>query len=286
MTAISNYQIGDFEGFTPEEMHGLLYSPFDPDRSPLILNTGIACESICQVKFYHHILQYLHALRGQEPLKLTQKGNLPRKFCRELFDLKIYEDDIIAKHFQKNPLMKEDDFPYINLINIITHLSKFTKKQHGKISLAKKCHKFMTSGTAPALYCELFKTYITKFNWGYFDHYPESWIIQGGFGFSMLLVQKYGDRARPIEFYCDKYLKAFPGLMRDFPDKSYSSGMKQFQNCYELRVFERFLQRFGFIDIEKKDAFHSMTQTIIKKNLIDQVVKWKTSTIPISNNIQ
>ena len=74
--------------------------------------------------------------------------------------------------------------------------------------------------------------------------------------------------------------------MRDFPDTPYSSGMKQFERCYYIRVFERFLQRFGFIDIEKKGDFHSMAQTIIKKDLIDQVVKWKTSTIPISNNIQ
>ncbi|MCL0067194.1 hypothetical protein M1N54_04880 [Thermodesulfovibrionales bacterium] len=63
--------------------------------------------------------------------------------------------------------------------------------------------------------------------------------------------------------------------MRDFPDKEYSSGESQFQNCYCLRVFERFLKRFGLIEIEEKGDFPSATEIIMKKELIDQLIKWK-----------
>ncbi|MCL0033580.1 hypothetical protein M1M99_02040 [Thermodesulfovibrionales bacterium] len=71
------------------------------------------------------------------------------------------------------------------------------------------------------------------------------------------------------------HLHAFPSVMRDFPDKEYSSGESQFQNCYCLRVFERFLKRFGLIEIEEKGDFPSATEIITKKELIDQLIKWK-----------
>lgn len=269
----NRYPLDGFEGFTPNEMHGLLYSPYDEDKSPLILSTEIHNHLIAQVQFYNNIIQYLDMLREQQPLKLTQKGNLPREFCRELCDTEIPEEYRIA--FKNRPIMREEDSYYIHLINVFTQLLGFTKKEHGKILLTKKCKKYLGLKSASGLYQYLFSTYTTKFNWRYSDYYPESWIVQGGFGFSIFLVQKYGDKAREIKFYSDKYLRAFPYVMRDFPDTEYSTGEKQFQRCYYLRVFERFLKRFGLIEIEERANFLSDNQAIIKKELINHVIEWK-----------
>ncbi len=136
--------------------------------------------------------------------------------------------------------------------------------------------KYLESKSSSDFYRYLFSTYTRKFNWGYSDLYPDVWIIQGGFGFSIFLVKRYGDKPKEMKFYSDKYLRAFPSVMRDFPDQEYSTGEKQFQRCYSIRVFERFLKRFGLIEIEEKGDFPSKTQIIMKKELIDQIIKWKT----------
>ena len=42
-----------------------------------------------------------------------------------------------------------------------------------------------------------------------------------------------------------------------------------------LRVFERFLERFGLIEIEEDASFVSYNHVIMKKELLDQVIGWK-----------
>jgi hypothetical protein len=210
---INRYPLDDFEGFTPNEMHGLLYSTFDKEKSPLILNPEINSKLIAQVRFYNHITQFLHMVKEQQPLKLTQKGNLPRKFCRELCDMDILEEERVA--FNNRSIMREEDSYYIHLINLFTQLIKFTVKKHGTISLTNKCEEYLDKKSASELYQYLFTIYTTRFNWGYSDLYPEAWIIQGGFGFSIFLAQKYGDKTREMKFYSDKYLRAFPSAKDD-----------------------------------------------------------------------
>lgn len=268
----NRYPFDDFEGFIPDEMHGLLYSTFDKEKSPLIINPEINDKLIAQVKFYDHIMQYLHKVKEQQPVKLTQRGNLPRKFCRELCDLDILEEDRVA--FNNHPIMREEDSYYIHFVNSFTQLVEFTRKKNGTISLTNKCIEYLDKKSTSELYQYLFTNYSTRFNWGYSDLYPESRIIQGGFGFSIFLVQKYGDKPREIKFYSDKYLRAFPSAIRDFPDTEYSTSEERFQRCYYLRVFKRFLKRFGLIEVEEGD-FLSNNQIISRKELIDHVIKWK-----------
>lgn len=267
------YPLDDFEGFSPNEMHGLLYSPYDEEKSPLVLNTGIDDKLISQVRFYDHIFRFLDILKNQQPLKLTQKGNLPRKFCRTLCEMDILEEDYIA--FKNCLIMREEDSYYIHLINIFTKLIGFTKERQGKLSLTKKYEKYLDCKSTSEMFLYLFRNFTRKFNWGYSDFYPESWIIQSGFGFSIFLVQKYGDKPREIKFYIDKYLRAFPSVMRDFPDTKYSTGEKDFQRCYRVRVFRRFLKRFGFIELKGEDSLFTDDFLIVKKELVDQVIKWR-----------
>ncbi|MFV1950446.1 MAG: hypothetical protein ACC630_00605 [Nitrospinota bacterium] len=265
----------DFEGFSPISMHGLLYSTFDEDKSPLIFKKEIDNQLIAKVPFNNHIKHYLCKIRKEQPLKLTQKGNLPRKFCRELLEHEFFVDESSEKYLKKHPLMKERDSYYINLINILTELCGFTKKVHGEKTLTNKCIKLLELESSYELYRNIFLAYTGKFNWGYSDLYPESWIIQGGFGFSIFLVQKYGDKARDISFYSEKFLGAFPITIHEFSDNPYFSREHQFQNCYYIRMFERFLYIFGLIDMERKGKFPSEERIIKKKKLLDQIIKWK-----------
>ena len=78
-----------FEELSPMEADGLLFSPFDPEASPLLINTNVDDAAIGKVQFLDHIIRYLDLIREREPVKLTQKGNLPLKLVRELRDMNI-----------------------------------------------------------------------------------------------------------------------------------------------------------------------------------------------------
>lgn len=271
MALENHYFDVDFDGLSPHNMHALLYSTFDEKKYPLILAKEIDEKFISNVKFNNHIINYLLKLKEEEPLKLTQKGNLPRKFCREFFQ-ENFTDSNSKIYFEKHPIMREEDLYYIRRINILTELAGFTKKIHGKKSLTKRCSKLLASRSIYQIYRDIFLTYTRKFNWGYFDLYPESLIIQRGFGFSIFLVQKYGSKPKEIEFYSNKFLRAFPITIDEFPDNPYFSGKEQYEKCYDLRTFDRFLYLFGLIDIEKKGKFPSEQRFIVKMDLLDILI--------------
>ncbi len=58
MASQNQYFDVDFEGFSPNNMHGLLYSTFDEKKSPLILANEIDGKLISNVEFNNHIINF------------------------------------------------------------------------------------------------------------------------------------------------------------------------------------------------------------------------------------
>ena len=257
---------GGFERFSPYEMHGLIYTPFDEALSPLRLNKDFDPNQLDQIKFFSDLMLYIQMLNERQPLKLTQKGNLPRKFCVDLYDAGVKGEDLIA--LNRHPINKEADSPYIFIIKLLAKNLGLTKKRYNRLSLTQKGEKTLTDPNPVNLFYDLFVLYTQKYNWAYQDGYPESWIIQAGFGFSIFLVQMYGNKYRPTDFYSDKFINAFPKLTEDFEDTLYRTRKKVSQNAYSLRTFRRFLKRFGLIDMPGE-------QTLRKRPLIDHIVEWR-----------
>jgi len=268
-----NQPVDDFEGITPAQMHGLLYTPFDRKLSPLRLNEGIDNRIIWELKFYRHFMQFLQKIDELQPLKLTQKGNLPQKLLQELCDLDIFESEKERDLIKQFSIRRETDNFYIHIIHILSDMMRLTIKKRGKILLTRDGRRFLDKELARDFYLRLFINYTSRYNWEYGDLYPGSWIIQAGFGFSIYLVQKYGNEPRGVNFYAEKFLKAFSKAMNDFPCTKYLSGLEDFQSCYGLRTFKRFMKKFGFIEILNEDEWDK-DQKIIKKDLVDNFVKW------------
>lgn len=256
---------GGFERFSPHEMHGLIYTPFNETLSPLRLNKELNTNHLEQIKIFSDLMLYIQMLSERQPLKLTQKGNLPRKFCVDLYDAGVKDENLIA--LKGHPINKEADSPYIFIIKILTKKLRLTKKRYNRLSLTQKGEKTLTDFNPRNLFHDLLLMYTQKYIWAYEDRYPESWIIQAGFGFSIFLVQMYGNKYRPTDFYSDKFVNAFPKALDDFKDTEYRTGKRAYQNAYSLRTFTRFLKRFNLIDM-------SDNQTIRKRPLIDHLVEW------------
>ena len=257
---------GGFERFSPHEMHGLIYTPFDEAQSPLRLNKNLDANLLNQIKFFSDLLLFTRMLEERQPLKLTQKGNLSRKFCVDLYDSGVKDEDLIA--LKGHPINREADSPYIFIIKLLARDLGLTKNKYNRLSLTQKGQKTLTDPISVNLFYDLFVLYTQKYNWAYQDGYPESWIIQAGFGFSIFLVQMYGSKSRSTDFYSDKFLNAFPKVLDDFKGTEYQTGKRAYQNAYSLRTFRRFLKRFSLIEMSDK-------RTIRKRPLIDHLVEWR-----------
>ncbi len=117
----------------------------------------------------------------------------------------------------------------------------------------------------------VFTTFCQKFNWAYFDGYElEQW-RQFGFGFSLVLLNKYGNLNRKTSFYAEKYYTALPDLL-DFNPITKELKNSAY-NCYCYRTFERGLLYFGFVTYERELAFDS--NYVMKTKLFDAFISVK-----------
>lgn len=273
----SNFEpLDDFEGLTPHEMHGLLYFPFDKEKSPLVFDPDAARDSLIEIRLVKDVTSFLQQVREGQPLKLTQKGNLPRKLCREMVAEGLVEGVMDQEWFEKNPIMKEADSYYVHFLNVLGHLAGLTRSAKGRMCLTRKAEDLVDSDSPAVLYRHLFVAYTRKVNWAYFDRYPEAWLVQAGFGFTIRLVQVHGDVPRRASFYTDKLVTAFPGVVDEFPDTGSISGRERFGWCYDARALERFLERFGLVDIHRRsDLRASDHEEVVKTDLIDRIFEWR-----------
>ena len=235
----------EFEGYSPEEMHFILYNTFG-EGSPLQL-VELPAEDYRKIPIWNQVRYLMEMIRKEGEMKLTAREFLPVKVVRELYDQGFMEDELIEKGIYK--LSKEADANTVNLTRILLELSGLVKKSNKSLTLTRKGKQSLQD--PHLLFKNIFTTFVDKFNWGYYDGCGNTPIGQMGYGFSLILVHKYGDKKRHESFYAEKYFRAFPHLMASVDPDPYDNKLEKAMNCYGLRTFERFLDYFGVIDLEK-----------------------------------
>lgn len=254
--------IDDFEGYSPNEMQYILHEPFNV-KSPIEILPAPQ-DTYLKIPIFNQVKFLLDLLKEKKELRLTNKGFLPTKIVAELYEKGYIQDFFIENGISK--LYKESDVPSINLAKILVELSTLVKKRNNKLSLTKKGVEQIEK--YPFIFQNIFETFTTNFNWSYFDGFSNEEIGQYGFGFTLILFDKYGGNYRTPEFYADKYLKAF-----DF--KTIKSELVLADNpkrAYMIRTFERFLDYFGFSEyntIEKSPE-------VKKTRLFNELIKIRT----------
>lgn len=262
----NNSAISDFEGYSPNEMHHILYYPFEPNSVIVLQKLADADFSLCPI--HNQVKYYLNLVKSHGEIKLTAKGNLPTKIVHEIYTQGFLEEYQFTAGFSK--LSKETDSLTVNLTRLLAEITGLTKKRNGKLSLTKSGEKMSLNNQA--LFDLIFKTMAQKFNWAYYDGFENEQIGQFGFGFSLILLSKYGAEKRLGRFYSDKYFTAFPHFLES--DTTVSETVKQFAGfCYSARTFTRFLSYFGLVEIEEQVKDFERTNFIIKTELFDKLIK-------------
>ncbi len=266
MNEQNNRSILEFEGYSPFEMHQILHFTFGKD-SPIQLQK-LTDSDYKKIPILNQIKYLTNLIEKNGEIKLTNKGFLPTKIVSDLYQQRFLKDELIEKGISK--LYKETDSMTVNLPRILIELAGLVKKRNGKLSLTKSSQKIL--GDNEELLRQIFLTFTNKFNWAYYDGYGENQIGQLGYGFSLILLSKYGQIKRLDSFYAEKYFMAYPKLL-DSLEPSYGTLERYSTMCYSIRSFERFLDYFGLITIEEEKKGFDSIKYITKTDLYDRLIK-------------
>jgi len=266
----------DFEGYSPTHMHHILYDTFG-DESPITLQR-LSDSDYKKIPILNQIKYVTGLIEEQGKVKLTKTGNLPTKIVADIYDQGYLKDEHIESGINK--LYKETDSNSIHLTKILLDISGLTKKRHGKLSLTKSNKNILTDDYKTLKL--IFETFASKFNWTYFDGYGENQIGQLGWGFTLVLLSKYGHEKRLDSFYAEKYFNAYPHLLNNVSSTRFTTVEEQAERCYSLRTFDRFLDYFGVIGIETEihqAKYRPDSKKYIQKtDLFDKLIKVQPGT--------
>lgn len=258
--------VPEFEGYSPLEMYQLLHFTF-AKNSPIQLQK-LAEADYKKIPLLNQVRYLMNLIEKSGEIKLTNKGYLPTKIVSEIYSQGFMKEDHIETGISK--LYKETDSMTINLTRNLMEFAGLTKKRKGKLSLTKIGQKLLQDDEE--LLRRILLTFTNKFNWAYYDGYGDNKIGQLGYGFSLILLSKYGEKKRLNIFYAEKYLKAFPNLL-DSLEPSYSTLERYSTNCYSIRTFDRFLDYFGLVNIEEQGKRLDSITYITKTDLYDKLIK-------------
>lgn len=261
--------LDDFNGLTPNEMHHLMYDTFG-ERSPIQFRPAIADNVLDKIPFFRLVEAFIRIVERDKKMKLTPGGALQRKVLHELYGHRFITDWYIDSDYIK--AWNENHWMPMFCARMTAVIAGLVRISKGKVLITSKGTKLLKAGKRTDLFKIVFEAFSREFNWAYNDLYTEFPVGQLGFGYSMYLIDRFGSKRLPATFYSSAYLRAFPGLIEHFIDNTYFTAEKQFHNCYILRVFERFMEWFGLVQIKsEKEQRYNQDAELTRSALFGQL---------------
>ncbi len=228
---------------------------------PVVLRQGVEFKILEDKSDYLKIpmlnqIKYLVSIIQKEgKIKLTSTGALPPKYVKELYAQGYIKDKMIEEYDYK--VSREDSVMSIVFARIILELSDIVKKRSNTLTLTKKGEHIIADDAT--FFEHIIAVGAAKFNWGYFDRYDEEYDGLGQIesSFTLVLLDKYGEKFRKTEFYAELYCKH----IKDFYNVRVPD-LRSAYSCYSVRSFKRFLIFFGLIDLQ--DNMFSMKSDKVK----------------------
>ena len=266
--------LDEFHGISPEQMSQMLYSPFDSTELVYFPEEFDAKPEAPILTLFELLAQAI----GEQGLKPTAKGNLPRNFCREAA-LSYWGEETYQMYTSYAQISRESDFPHMHITRIIAQLAGLVRKHRGRFILGRDCRDLLAKNGIGAIYPKLFRTYVERFNWAYRDGYPELPLIQDAWLFALYLLSRYGESERPNTFYVDAFLQAFPALMDELPQNELFSPTQTVRSCFTVRALMRFAGFLGLAATEPyPDDLPHHDCRVKALPLLNQAVRFQFST--------
>ena len=238
----------DFHGLSPDQMHELLWSPFDsPD---LVTFFDAVFQADGPLPF---LFNAMAAAIDEKGLKGTAKGNLPQKLCREVEA--AYYDEVIGDPTRfRTKVNGEEDFQDLHVVRLVAEMAGLVTHEKGRFFLSPLYQECMAKGGFDSVYPLLLRVYMESFNWGFNDGYPDLDIIRQSSTFALYLLGLYGDEMRDESFYETCFITAFPAVLQQVSPGEPTDPETTVRHAYSLRTFLRFAWFLGLVALEEKDA--------------------------------
>lgn len=262
----NNRPVPEFEGYSRTEMHAILYSTFE-EISPINFQK-LDAGDYKKIPLLNQIKYLAKLIEEAGEIKLTKLGFLPTNLVADIYAQGFIKDKYVERRTIKQ--LKEGDVASITLSRILLTISGLVKKRSNKLILTKQGPN--TIQNDDDLVQLIMKTYGAKFNWAYFDGYGENGIGQIGFGFSLILLSKYGREWHRDRFYAQKYFTAFPDLL-NVPDPPFGDRIDDCKDCYSYRFFENYMTYFGLVNIKYEGEVWRNILSVSKTDLFDKLLK-------------
>lgn len=256
----------ELEGLTPHQVERLYEELFE-EKSPMVVKDprGESQEEIPLMNLVLHFMEGIEREKGA--IKLTQAGYLPTAFVKELYEAGYIMDIVVS---EDKKMIKEADVMVAHLARNLCETAGLTHMDKNAIKLTEMGKKFLEN--RENLFKKIFQNYIEELSWSYFDGLPECEDLQNLAGYILYLVRKYGRKKMSIEFYYNKFLVAFPGIKEEFL-KEHSE--EDLINVFYLRVFERFLENFGLIEVVEGGKIRSVKDfKVLKTPVFDDIISF------------
>ena len=279
MSEQNNQSIPDFEGYTPVEMNHINYDAFGED-CPIELNE-LNDSDYLSIPILMQLKHLAEIIRKEGGLKLTERGFLPTKVVAEIYQQGTLKEESIEKGYRK--LYKETDSMTIRLTRVLIELTGVAKKRKWILSITKNGEKLLSDNYS--LLKRILTEFGYRFNWSHFDGYGQNPIGQIGFGFSLILLNKYGHEKQPDSFYAEKYFTAFPELQNVLDPVIFETMESYSAKCYSLRTFDRFLKYLGLVTIENENEYGKV-KYISKTDPFDKLIKCKPPAFGNNNSVE
>ena len=269
----------DFQGLTPEQMHRLVYYPFD---APDMVRFGAGIQERPAALILDLFMVIAEQAYDQPGIKLTDRGNVPRSVVNQAKTL--IDPAKMSEERGVGVIRNEKDWEPLHVTRLVVGMAGLTRKNKGRLLLTKRARSLLDKGQWGELFRILLETYCRQFNWPYSDGHAELPFIQQGVGFSLYLLHRFGDQWRSPRFYADAFLQAFPDLPAEVPEETVSSLInspeEKVRQAWELRTLSRFGHWFGLVqwreDPEAPRGPMGMGQglAVQKTDLFEQAVQW------------
>lgn len=262
----NNSPLEEFSGLSPNQLHTLLYDTFG-EGSPIQFRKNVSDETLDRIPLFRISEELLKIIQRDKHIKLTKGGALPRKVVMDLYGKKFIPEEMIDSGIKS--LQREYDSESISLAREITELAGFIVIDGGKMSLSPATEKMIDNNDRFELFKKFFTMFTDGFHWGNLDNFTEAPIGQVGWAYSLLLLNKFGEK-KPTDFYVEKYATAFPMLLSSVSGTFPFTPEMSFHFCYSHRTFDTFFPCFGFITFQESKNKKGKTEIDFQKTDVIQ----------------
>lgn len=262
--------LDDFEGLSPEQMYKLQNLTFESPEIvefPTVLDNPPSAPVVT-------LFEILVEAIGEDGLKPTSTGNLPRKLVQDAA-MACWGEERYRKHTQYASIRSETDFYELYFTRLIAELAGLIRKYKGKFILSRECRKLLKQGGMRVVYPILLRVHAQEFNWAYWDNFPETSYIQELFGYTLYLLDRYGDQWRENTFYEDAFMRAFPLAMKHVEAPLAELIEMTNRGMYTQRCLRRFCEFTGLVESDRKpDELFMGVYKLRKTPLFDDAVRF------------